>query len=181
MKTSAIIHNPNSPLLEIQGTRAADRTGRRYGRLTALEPTSVRQSGSVVWRCRCDCGSETLVSSKNLATGRVASCGCLRRERMASRATDHAGKRYGKLMALEPVDDRKGGGVVWRCRCDCGNEVFVRGNYLSSGESRSCGRCSPQEKNRVMKYVNQLVRTGVDPEVILFKLEMAAMIRGVNQ
>lgn len=53
-----------------------NRTGHRYGRLTVLsrEPN---QSRSVSWRCRCDCGNETVVFGSNLHTGNTLSCGCL--------------------------------------------------------------------------------------------------------
>ena len=135
-----------SGLTPLSGTRAIDRTGQRCGRLLVLEPTDRRQGGSVVWRCRCDCGRETLVSAKLLASGKIASCNCLRREKAAQHATDHAGKRYGKLLALEPLDKRQGGGVVWRCRCDCGNEVLVRGSYLVTGEKWCCADCLRKNK-----------------------------------
>ena len=78
---------PNESRCEIFKTRAIDRTGVRYGRLTAIEPTTKRQNGSIVWRCRCDCGNEILASSKNLVTGRVRSCGCLRQESFTRLAT----------------------------------------------------------------------------------------------
>ena len=155
-------------------TRAVDRRGVRYGRLTAIEPTNKRQSGSIVWRCVCDCGNEAFVSAKLLATGSAQSCGCLRREVQAARATDHTGKRYGKLVALEPVENRQGGGVMWRCKCDCGNEVLVRGNNLANGKRRCCGKCLPREKSRAMRYIRQLVQEGVEPGLILTGLSEAA-------
>ena len=33
-----------------------------------------------LWRCRCDCGRETVVRQSNLQSGHVKSCGCLQRE-----------------------------------------------------------------------------------------------------
>lgn len=170
MGRKKIVQDPNHPYAELQTTRAVDRRGVRYGRLTAIEPTAKRQSGSIVWRCKCDCGNETLVSAKLLATGKVASCGCLRREIQAAKATDHTGKRYGKLVAIEPVSQRKGGGVMWRCRCDCGNEVLVRGNYLVTGERWCCGKCLPREKSRAMQYVNARIRNGTDTQEIIHRL-----------
>lgn len=163
-------HDPNHPYQELRTARAVDRRGMRYGRLTVLEPTAQRQSGSIVWRCQCDCGNVTCVSAKLLASGKIASCGCLRREMQAAKATDHTGKRYGKLVALEAVPERQGGGVMWRCRCDCGNEVLVRGNYLTTGERLSCGKCLPREKSRAMKYVDSCVRNGAEPEEIIHRL-----------
>lgn len=59
--------------------RATDLTGRRFGRLTVLEyvpPSGPRQSGAL-WRCRCDCGRETVVTAGNLKYGHTTSCGCV--------------------------------------------------------------------------------------------------------
>lgn len=61
--------------------RWIDITGRRFGRLTALEPTERRDiRGNIYWRCRCDCGKETLATESNLVNGTRKSCGCLRKE-----------------------------------------------------------------------------------------------------
>jgi len=56
-------------------------TGRRFGKLTALRPTTDRSSGCVVWKCLCDCGNYHKVASGHLRdVGGVRSCGCLRAE-----------------------------------------------------------------------------------------------------
>jgi len=60
-----------------------DRTSQRYGRLTALECVGRTKSREARWRCRCDCGVETVVPSNSLSAGRVRSCGCLMREVVA--------------------------------------------------------------------------------------------------
>jgi len=63
-----------------------DLTGRRYGRLTVIgrEPGNyVSPEGDTIitrWRCRCDCGAETVALRTNLNAGLTRSCGCLRRE-----------------------------------------------------------------------------------------------------
>ncbi len=57
-----------------------DVTGQRFGRLTAVAPTEERRQNYVVWLCRCDCGSEALVSMKQLRQGHTHSCGCLYHE-----------------------------------------------------------------------------------------------------
>ena len=54
-----------------------DLTGQRFGRLVAVEPTKERSpGGSVMWLCRCDCGSTLEVWQSNLLGGRSKSCGC---------------------------------------------------------------------------------------------------------
>lgn len=55
-------------------------TGQRFGRLTALEETDQRQSGSIIWKCRCDCGETAFVPAMSLRNGRTRSCGCIQKE-----------------------------------------------------------------------------------------------------
>jgi len=54
--------------------------GQRFGRLTVIEEAG-RKDGKVLWRCLCDCGNETTVTSRNLRFGCVRSCGCISLER----------------------------------------------------------------------------------------------------
>lgn len=60
--------------------------GCRFGRLTALEYVP----GSK-YRCRCDCGGYATVDTYSLKSGQTRSCGCLRREVAARKATKHNG------------------------------------------------------------------------------------------
>jgi hypothetical protein len=60
-----------------------DRTGERFGILTAVEPTHKElSSGRMMpaWRLRCDCGNEVVAMTVNLTKGKHQSCGCARRE-----------------------------------------------------------------------------------------------------
>ena len=59
----------------------ADITGRTFERLTALYPLDKRDnSGGVIWRCRCACGSEVDASYNGLMYGNMRSCGCRKKE-----------------------------------------------------------------------------------------------------
>ena len=58
--------------------------GKKYGMLTVIEeiPKSdpiyeKRKNRSILWRCVCDCGNESIVSSNALRRGETVSCGCL--------------------------------------------------------------------------------------------------------
>lgn len=60
-----------------------------------------------------------------------------------SKLIDLTGKRFGKLTVLERVEDHvKPSGQhvpMWRCRCDCGNEIITSGQLLRNGNTKSCG------------------------------------------
>lgn len=60
--------------------RRIDLSGQRFGRLTVVGtgPTVAKHT---TWRCRCDCGAESVVQTFNLINGLTRSCGCYRRDR----------------------------------------------------------------------------------------------------
>lgn len=58
---------------------------------------------------------------------------------------DLTGQRFGRLVAVEPTDERSFGGVIWLCECDCGKKYKAKGSYLKSGQTKSCG-CLKKEK-----------------------------------
>lgn len=60
---------------------------------------------------------------------------------------DLTGKKFGRLTVIRETDQRKSGSVVWECKCDCGNTVFVSQNHLSRGATVSCG-CYNAEKDK---------------------------------
>ena len=52
---------------------------------------------------------------------------------------DITGRRYGRLIALRPTEQRLDKAVVWECRCDCGNVCFRSQRNLHSRRTTSCG------------------------------------------
>lgn len=52
--------------------------GSKFNKLLVLEKTSMRYSSNVVYRCLCDCGSETFATMTWLKSGRKKTCGCER-------------------------------------------------------------------------------------------------------
>lgn len=112
-----------------------DRRGERYGRLTCIEPTEERgENGSVIWRCRCDCGKECLASGSQLSRGYKKSCGCMRQPLQL----DLAGRRFGSL-TVEEYAGQRANHLCWRCRCDCGQETLALQKDLLNGHTKSCG------------------------------------------
>lgn len=58
---------------------------------------------------------------------------------------DLTGQRYGRYVAVEPDDRRRGKWRThWICRCDCGRMSSVSVQNLRSGNSKSCGCARPK-------------------------------------
>lgn len=52
--------------------------GQKFGKLTALQPTSMKDSNHMYWLCLCECGNTKEVASNHLQRGDVQSCGCIK-------------------------------------------------------------------------------------------------------
>lgn len=59
---------------------------------------------------------------------------------MSRRPIDLAGQRFGRLVVIERLFERKGYlSNIWICKCDCGNEVRAAMGNLRNGNTKSCG------------------------------------------
>lgn len=59
---------------------------------------------------------------------------------------DLTGRKFNKLTVLGLGKRNSCGQIQWKCKCDCGNIVFVTTSYLKSGHTKSCG-CLNKEKS----------------------------------
>lgn len=109
--------------------------GQRFGKLVVEASTNERKNGSIVWKCKCDCGNIKYVPTHLLTSGHTQSCGCLIRE---IQGIDITNQKFGRLTALYP---KKGNfsTLMWHCKCDCGNECDINGSFLRRGLTQSCG------------------------------------------
>lgn len=48
-------------------------------------------------------------------------------------------KKYNRLALSEKTDFRRNRAVLWRCICDCGNEILETAPRVKSGHVKSCG------------------------------------------
>lgn len=125
----------------LPGRRVQDLTGQTFGRLTVQSFAWMSQNAKAMWLCRCECGNGKVILGASLRGGKVVSCGCYRIDIAKERYTPkRSGRRYGKLVVLHSAG-HVGPAHYWLCRCDCSNVVAIRGSFLTSGNSTSCG-CS---------------------------------------
>ena len=135
-----------------QRNNIKDLSGQVFGLLTAIEPIEKRERGAVVWKCKCQCGNEIDIASNLLKTGAKYSCGCYRREHYETK--DLTGLVFGRLTAIAPTEKRKRGYVVWKCKCQCGNEVEVETGLLTSGQTKSCGCWRSERLTIANRYID---------------------------
>jgi hypothetical protein len=70
---------------------------------------------------------------------------------LAKNARRIDGRRIGRLVALGPVRKTEQGIIVWLCRCDCGNQVEVRGHDLRANKTKSCGCINKEVQTNRLK------------------------------
>lgn len=72
--------------------------GQVFNRLTVIERDG-KVGNHIAWKCRCECGTITRVSSQALRNGSTKSCGCLSRELTLKRITKH-GKYHSRAYSV---------------------------------------------------------------------------------
>ena len=70
-------------------SRMTDMSGARVGKLTVIEYAGTDKWKEADWRCKCDCGNETFVSTRRLKHEQTKSCGCLISESASARFKTH--------------------------------------------------------------------------------------------
>jgi hypothetical protein len=68
-------------------TALNDLAGKKFSRLFVV-CRAENKGKHVSWKCLCDCGSETVVSSTHLSSGHSKSCGCFSIEEKSKRKTN---------------------------------------------------------------------------------------------
>lgn len=103
--------------------------GKKFGSLKVLG-----YAGKEKWYCKCDCGKESLVSTRHLKLSRENCAYC------RTYKQDLTGKKIGSLKVLEYVF-HKHKTKNYRCLCDCGKKSIIntRQIYKKTGTCKFCG------------------------------------------
>ena len=92
-----------------------DLTGQRFGKLTVIAPAD-NIEGRTAWRCRCDCGNETIVKTYRLLNGHTKSCGCTKENGLALHYIDGTCVEMLKTKAVRKNNTSGVPGVDWLTR-----------------------------------------------------------------
>ena len=127
--------------------RIRDLTGQVFGKLTVVNFAGISNKRAM-WLCKCECGTEKAVRGDKLTSGNTKSCGCLVESNKS--ITDLTGQTFGKLTVVSLAGINKNRHAKWLCKCECGTEKAVRGDKLTSGNTKSCG-CRTGSKHRQLR------------------------------
>ena len=105
------------------------------------------------WECQCKCGNIISVIGTDLSSGHTTSCGCKNKE--SKNTKTEIGNRYGRLIVIERDGSTADRHALWRCKCDCGNEVTVSGKLLRSSQVVSCGCYQKENAATRIKEISQ--------------------------
>jgi len=70
-------------------TKYKDLTGKKFGRLKAVEFDREKTKRKAYWICECECGNIKTVRSDMLQSGNTKSCGCIKKEQDRINLTKH--------------------------------------------------------------------------------------------
>lgn len=148
--------------------------GKKYGNLTVLqyiEGTTVPRR----FKCRCNCGVEAVVAQSVLRRGSLHKCQCKEDQKpaaghletpgltpiyangqlakpLAHNFNNLAGWRFGRLYVTQlfkhsapPTRN-----ILWKCQCDCGNEVWIKSGLLTFSITRSCGCLHKEQLSKMV-------------------------------
>lgn len=139
------------------GKNVIDLTGQQFGKLTVLYQTKVDGQRKAWWLCKCECGEEREVMGTELRSGQVTSCHKCTQEQVKYKLKTYekiVNKKFGKLLAIEPTDERDNGGhILWKCLCDCGTQCLVSSNSLLTGNTISCGCGAVSSGEEIIKKI----------------------------
>lgn len=144
--------------------------GQKINGWTVLEIKNINKVCYV--SCLCDCGTVKDVKIHNLIGGYSKDCGCGRKKMLSeTKSTNLVGERFGKLIAVEKLpQSNKFNRVLYRCKCDCGNEIIVPSSCLTTKHTSSCG-C-------INSYYNMYIDVLLTKMKVLHKPEHTVTIDG---
>lgn len=134
-----------------------DLTGQKFGRLTVVEraPSYISPQGQIRtrWKCKCECGNETIKTSRQLTKIPNISCGCYTKENPYFKDItgwnmwEHGFPRS-RVKVLYKTKKNNQGNWMWMCECQCDKKTKfeIRGGDLMNGKKLSCGYLAKEER-----------------------------------
>lgn len=99
-----------------------DLTGQKFNMLTVIKQSGKDKYGKILWKCKCDCGNETITHGRDLVNGHCKSCGCIN-IKIKRENSKYKGFSHSRIFSIWK-------GLVYRCtspKCPSFNDYGARG------------------------------------------------------
>lgn len=157
-------HSQSCGCLRKEGKNGTDTTkvvGLKFNRLTIIKRLPNNNHNQIMVECQCDCGNKIVTALSHLRSNHTQSCGCYQKEQAGqANFIDLKGKIFGKITVLEDDGARTQNNTIkWKCKCECGSEVYITSSHLISGHSTSCGciKSKGEEKIALLLSKNNIL------------------------
>lgn len=150
--------------------KAKQLAGQSFGRWLVLNRDYSKNNGRSNWLCQCQCKKKTkkIVDGYSLTSGRSTSCGCIRDELrlqqhleaiskkpIKKEKIDLVGKTFNYLKVISIAEINKHH-TYYNCQClKCGNKTIVRGSYIISGHTQSCGCLKSKGEQKIIELLKK--------------------------
>lgn len=145
-----------------------DLAGKTFNLLTAIKLSENKSAdGGARWICRCACGNEHEVSAKNLQSGAVKSCGCLKHpkiKKITRQKENFSGQIFNNWTILEKTSLKRNNYFLYKAQCNCGNVELKTIPEIKKSKGK-CSKC--RENNLIGKVFTKLTvleKVGKDEE-----------------
>jgi hypothetical protein len=109
----------------------------KYGKLQIKTAQNIKPGcNNKVWWI-CDCGKEIHAKISHVISGLIKSCSRCNE----IPAYEFTKMKFGKLRIKVPQNISPGSSKKIEWICDCGNKIITKINYVTSGKTKSCGKC----------------------------------------
>jgi hypothetical protein len=123
-----------------------DVSGRRFGRLVAIDSFREGTNNWFSWNCLCDCGNTTVVSVTSLLSGHTKSCGCFNRESAANRLRGTNNPNWNNGISYEPYCPKFNNDLKRRIRTFFDYQCIICGKSTDENNEELC--CHHVEYNK---------------------------------
>ncbi len=138
--------------------------GSKFGCYTVLECAGVDNKRSLIFKCKCDCGAESIVRGVRLRKFSPSFCKVCR-----GLTKCPVGVKYGEWTVLGFFDIFKYKSR-WKVKCSCGEEAIVNSNNILRGVSTRCYKCKNQKlKQKLGRCFTCTIYESPQQEILSFE------------
>lgn len=169
-----------------KGVNLKDITGKRFGRLTAIERTETKSGNAYIYKCLCDCGNICYVSGDHLRKGDTVSCGCyasdIHRESFSSARTKRSesyvdGTDLMRISKDKPQSNNTSGHIgvswdgsvgVWKARITFKGKRYYLGSSHDINDAIELRKAAEKELfGNFLEWYNNLIQEsgGTDEKI----------------